>query len=251
VDEPAGVIRPRQDDAIDFCGARYGTIRPLAPALLRALTFHPQGPDDAGLRAVEVIRALDREPTRRPVRRAVPMALVTDAWRPHLREPDGRISRRSYERCPVWPLRSALRAGNIWVEPSRRDAHPDTDRMPPREWPRWRPEVVRQTGTPSQGPERLHAPEAELETAMAQVERLLARQDGHLRSDADERVLAPLEASPRPASADALADRLAERLPRVELPEFLMAVDTWTHWSRPLVQAADRARGRPARVPQL
>ena len=27
------------------------------------------------------------------------MALVTDAWRPYIREPDGEISRRYYELC--------------------------------------------------------------------------------------------------------------------------------------------------------
>src|SRR5205807_165584 len=164
---------------------------------------------------------LDRAPTRRPVPKEAPMALVTDAWRPYIREPDGSISRRYYELCTLWHLRSALRAGNIWVEHSRRYANPDTYLIPPGEWPRWRPEVVRQTGTPSQGLERLQEREAELETAMAQVERLLARKDSHLRIEEDELVLSPLEASPRPASADALADRIAERLPRVELPEVL------------------------------
>jgi hypothetical protein len=98
VDETAGLIRPRHDDAIDFFGTRYSTIRQFAPAFLRTLTFHTHGPDDTVLRAVEVIHALDREPTRRPVLRDVPMALVTDAWRPYIREPDGSISRR-YMNC--------------------------------------------------------------------------------------------------------------------------------------------------------
>ena len=151
----------------------------------------------------------------------------------------------------MWHLRSALRAGNIWVEHSRRYANPDTYLIPPAEWPRWRPEVVRQTGTPSQGLERLDEREAELETAMAQVERLLARKDSHLRIEEDRLVLSPLEASPRPPSAEALADRIAERLPRVELPELLIEVDTWTHFSRHFVHAADAEALRPALLPHL
>ena len=43
------------------------------------------------------------------------MSLVTDAWRPYIRESDGSISRRYYELCTLWSLRSALRAGNVWV----------------------------------------------------------------------------------------------------------------------------------------
>ena len=175
VDETSRLIRPRHDDAIDFFGTRYSTIRQFAPAFLQTLVFHAHGPDDTVLRAIEVIRTLDRAPTRRPVPREAPMALVTDAWRPYIREPDGSISRRYYELCTLWHLRSALRAGNIWVAHSRRYANPDTYLIPPEEWPHWRPEVVRQTGTPSQGIERLHEREAELAIAMAQVERLLAR----------------------------------------------------------------------------
>jgi len=40
VDETAGLLRPRHDDAIDFFGTRYSTIRQFAPAFLQTLTFH-------------------------------------------------------------------------------------------------------------------------------------------------------------------------------------------------------------------
>lgn len=203
------------------------------------------------LRAVEVIRTLDRAPTRRPVPRDAPMALVTDTWRPSIRETDGSISRRYYELCTLWHLRSALRAGNIWVAHSRRYANPDTYLIPPAEWPRWRPEVVRQTGTPSDGGTRLGEREAELATAAARVEQLLARKERPLRVKKDEIVLSPLEADPRPASAEALAERITERLPRVALPELLIEVDTWTHFSDRLVHAAGAAPLPSTLLPHL
>jgi hypothetical protein len=154
------------------------------------------------------------------------MELVTDTWRPYIREPDGTISRRYYELCTLWHLRSALRAGNIWVGHSRRYANPDTYLIPPAEWPHRRPEVVKQTGTPSDGATRLAERETELARAMAEVERLLARKDSHLRVEKDAIVLSPVEADLRPASAEALAARITERLPRVDLSEVLMEVDT-------------------------
>jgi hypothetical protein len=246
VEDVAGLIRPRHDDAIDFFGTRYSTIRPFAPAFLQTLTFHAQGPDDTVLQAVDILRTLDRAPARRPVPGEAPMALVTEARRPYVREPDGSLSRRYYELCTLWSLRSALRAGNVWVAHSRRYTNPDTYLIPPAAWPRWRPEVVRQTGTPSQGLERLTAREAELDRAMGQVERLIARQDSPVRIEEDRLVLSPLEADPRPASAEALADRIAERLPRVALPDLLIEVDTWTHFSRHVVHAADAPGLRPA-----
>jgi Domain of unknown function (DUF4158) len=105
--ETQGLIRPRPDDAIDFFGKRYSYLRQFVPLWLQTLTLRAQGLDDTVLRAVAVIRDLDRVPTRRPVPKDAPMALVTDAWRPYIREPDGEISRRYYELCTLWHLRSA------------------------------------------------------------------------------------------------------------------------------------------------
>jgi hypothetical protein len=251
VEDTAGLIRPRHDGAIDFFGTRYTTIRQFAPTFLQTLTFHAQGPDDTLLCTLEVLRTLDGVPTRRPMPPQAPMGLVTEIWRPYMHEPDGRISRRYYELCALWHLRSALRAGNIWVAQSRRYANPDTYLIPPADWPHWRPEVIQQTGTPSDGATRLAERDAELERAMADVERLLARKDSHLRVEKDALVLSPLEADPRPASADALATRLTERLPRVELGDLLMEVDTWTHFSRHFVHAADAESLRPTLLPHF
>jgi Domain of unknown function (DUF4158) len=203
VADTAGLIRPRQDGAIDFFGTRYSPSRQFAPALLQTLTFHAHGPDDTVLRALEVMRTLDRAPPRRPLPTEAPMGLVTDTWRPYSRESDGTMSRRYYALCTLWHLRSALRAGNVWVAHSRRYANPDTYLIPPTAWPRWRPEVIRQTGTPSDGATRLAERETELACAMTEVERLLARKDSHVRVEKDAIVLAPLEAAPRPASAEA------------------------------------------------
>jgi Domain of unknown function (DUF4158) len=101
VSETEGLIRPRHDDAIDFFGKRYGTIRQFAPAFLQTLTFHGQGPHNPVLPAVDVIRTLDRAPTRHPVPKDAPMALITEVWRPYIRESDGSISRRYYELCTL------------------------------------------------------------------------------------------------------------------------------------------------------
>src|SRR5262245_14947289 len=86
---------------------------------------------------------------------------------------------------------------------------------------------------------------------MAEVERLWARKGSHVRVEKDELGLSPLAAAPRPASAEALAARITERLPRVELSEGLMEVDTWTRFSRHFVHTADATGLRPALLPQF
>lgn len=126
VEDTTGLIRPRPDAAIDFFGTRYSYFRQFVPAWLQTLTFHAQDPAEPVLRAVDTIRSLDGAPTPRPVPKEAPLAIVMDPWRPYIREPGGALSRRYYELCALWQLRSALRAGDIWVAHSRRYADPAT-----------------------------------------------------------------------------------------------------------------------------
>ena len=165
VEETAGLIRPRPDAAIDFFGKRYSYFRQFVPAWLQTLTFHAQGPDDTVLRAVETIRTLDRapDPVQSRKRPRWPSSRTRGARTSASRAE--RISRRYYELCTLWQLRSALRAGDIWVAHSRRYADPATYLIPPTEWPQRRPEVIRQTGTPGEGEHRLQEREAELDMA--------------------------------------------------------------------------------------
>jgi hypothetical protein len=58
--------------------------------------------------------------------------------------------------------------------------------IPPSEWPAQRSEVIRQTGTPSNGLERYEEREAALEACMGQVEKLLARKNSHVLIEDDE-----------------------------------------------------------------
>jgi hypothetical protein len=251
IEEPPSWIRPRPDDVLAFFGTRYSYMRQCAPSFLQTLTIRNQGPDDTVLRAVEVSRDLDRAPTRRPVPRDAPRSLVTDAWRPYIRDLDGEISRRYDELCTLWHLRSAFRSGSGWVDNSRRYADPATYLLPPSAWPAQRSEVIRQTGTPSNGLERLEEREAALEACLGQVAKLFARKNSHVRIEDDALVLAPLEAAERPASAEALEDLITARLPRVERSALLLEVDAWSQFSKHFVHAAGADTLRPTLLPPL
>jgi Domain of unknown function (DUF4158)/Tn3 transposase DDE domain len=251
VEETTGLIRPRPDAAIDFFGKRLSYFRQFVPAWLQTLTFHAHDPAEPVLRAVDIIRTLDQTPTPRPVPKDAPLAIITDPWRPYMREVGGALSRRYYELCTLWSLRSALRAGDIWVAHSRRYADPASYLIPTTEWPQRRPEVLRQTGTPGEGEPRLQEREAELGHWLAQVHRRLARQDSDLRVEDQRLVLMPSEAEARPASAVALAEQITARLPRVDLSDLLIEVDTWTHFSAHFLHAANSERLRPAFLPYL
>jgi len=111
--------------------------------------------------------------------------------------------------------------------------------------------VIRQTGTPGEGLQRLGERETELEVCLAQGEKLLARKDSHVRIEDDARMLSPLEADHRPASAEALEDLITARLPQVELSALLIEGAAWTHCSDHFVHAAGAETLRPTLRPHL
>src|SRR4029453_10346424 len=86
IEETQGLIRPRHDDAIDFFGTRYSTIRQFAPPFLQTLTFHAQAPESGVPGRVDRPPPLARGPPRRPIPRDAPMPLVTNTWGPYIRE---------------------------------------------------------------------------------------------------------------------------------------------------------------------
>jgi hypothetical protein len=79
------------------------------------------------------------KPTRSPVRPDELASLA--AWHPYVIDRSGRIDRRYYELCALWELRAALRAGDVWLETSRRYANPESYLIPPVSWPALRPEI--------------------------------------------------------------------------------------------------------------
>ncbi len=46
-------------------------------------------------------------------------------------------------KCALWELGAALRAGDVWLDGSRRYANPETDLIPPEQWPAKRAEACR------------------------------------------------------------------------------------------------------------
>ena len=71
-------------------------------------------------------------------------------------------------------LRGALRAGNAWLEPSRRYADPTSYLIPPERWEQLREDTVQLTDVPIDGAERLRQLEAELDEHLERLDHVLA-----------------------------------------------------------------------------
>ena len=130
----------------------------------------------------------------------------------------------------LWELQGALRAGDVWLEGSRRYADPETYLIPRERWPGLRAEVCREVQAPEDGTDRLCEREKELSGLLDRVEGLLAK-GGDVRIDGDDLVVSPLEAGQTLESTAELERLIDERLPYVELSELLIEVDGWTRFS--------------------
>ena len=151
-------------------------------------------------------------------------------------DPAKRIDRHYYELCTLWAWRGALRAGHVWVSGSRRYANPATYLIPKTRWPSLRPEVCQQRHAPEDGAVRWAQRGRELTELLSRVERLLTRngQGGTVRMDKGRIVVPPRDAEERPTSVMRLEDDIASRLPLIDLPDLLLAVDQWTGFSQHL-----------------
>lgn len=244
------LIRPVDDQGLDFLARRYSYLRQVAPLLLATLTFRANRQPHPLLDAISLLHRLNAQ-QRRAVPPDAPVDFGPAKWRPYVIGRDQKIDRRYYERCVLWQLKAALRSGDLWVVGSRRYADPETYLIPIARWPALRAEVCRQLGMPEAVDARLLEREAELGQRLTPVEALLARRDGAVRLEDGALVLTPLVAEERPTRVRDLEKAISRRLPQVELSELLMEVDRWTGFSRCFEQAGGYAARHPELPAQL
>jgi TnpA family transposase len=229
VEESDRIIRPLDDHYFDFLESRYTYLRQFTPAFIDALAFRSAG-DSPLLRAVDLLRQLNDD-RRRSLPDETSLDFVPARWRPYVNDnPDPTARRHYFELCVLWELRGGLRAGDVWLEGSRRYADPETYLIPREAWPGLRAEACRELQAPEDGTDRLREREEELGGLLDRVEALLAK-GGDVRMEGDNLVVSPLEAEDKPESAVELERLIDERLPFVELSELLIEVDGWTRFS--------------------
>jgi TnpA family transposase len=231
LDETAQLVRPGNDDYVDYFANHYSYLRRFIPRFLKQLRFRANPAGQSALKAIDLLRQLDANKPRQPIPPEAPLDFVPSAWRAYVIDEEGKITRRYYELCALWVLRQGLRCGDIWVENSRRYADPETYLIPRKRWPEKRQEVCKLTRTPADGAQRIAEREGELEQLLEAVDRQLSNPDSALRLEKNQLVLTPFEAEGRPESADLLAGMITERMPRIDITDLLTEVDTWVHFS--------------------
>lgn len=229
------LMRPADDNYFDFLANRYGHLRKFVPTFLAAFTFHSNRQPDPLLAAIALIRDLDLK-GKRKVPESAPLKFIPAKWDEYIVNQKGQIARRYYELCLLWELRTALRAGNVWLLNSRRYANPESYLLPQDQWFQMRLEICQLLQTPPDGAQQLQQLQTELEEQLSQLNQTLKNND-KVRLEDGKLVLSPLKAEELPESRKILQKVIGTRLPWVDLTQLLIEVDKWTGFSRRLIHA--------------
>ena len=227
--ETKQLIRPENDAYVDYFGKSYNCVRRFSGKFLATLKFQVRGSDSGLLKALNLVQEIHLG-KRRKLPSDAPTDFIPEPWQAYVLS-GKEIDRRYYELAALWLLRQQLRSGDIYIAQSRRFSELATYFIPKKEWSFYRDEVVNLTGTPVDAKLRLAERESELITLMGQVEELLAQSDSDLREERGKLILSPIKADEKTLELKRLAQEITARLPRIEITDLLVEVDSWTDFS--------------------
>lgn len=229
IEECAKIIRPTNDKYFDFLSTRYSYLRQFVPKFVSSFVFKSNTKDDALLAAIDTLRQINASKHRKLPPDA-PLDFLTDDWTNYVIDSNGKLSRRYYELSALWGLRSNLRAGNIWVENSRRYANPESYLIPKDRWEQIRTEVCNQMNVQENGVERLKEKKRELTEFLKSADMFFACK-GEVRIENGKLVMPRLKGEELQESAKQLQALITARLPQLELTDLLIEVDSWTNFT--------------------
>ena len=227
--ETQQLIRPENDAYVDYFGKSYNRVRRFSSKFLATLTFQARGSDSGLLTALNLVHEIHLG-RRRKLPSDAPTDFIPESWQVYVVEGQ-EFNRRYYELAALWLLRQQLRSGDIYIPQSRRFSELETYFIPSKEWPLLRDEVVQLTRTPFEAKLRLADRENELIILMGQVEELLNQSDSDVREEKGKLILSPIKANEKTLELKILTQEITARLPRIEVTDLLVEVDSWTDFS--------------------
>ncbi|MCO5190427.1 MAG: DUF4158 domain-containing protein [Anaerolineae bacterium] len=220
----------KRADLLDFVDKRYTYIRRFSPQMLATLDLQTRRADSL-LDAIATLKDLNerQDPTREL--QNVPLDFVSSRWRSRIVGGDGTVKRRGYELCVLSELRDRLRAGDVWLDGSRRYADIDSYLIPREQWPAQRDVFCEMVGLPSDGAAYIQAQADELQTALSEFdEKMLTLEQ--VRLENDKLILSPLQNSRAKMQKHGSVGKLATCCRRLYPGELLAEVDRWCNFTK-------------------
>ncbi len=210
--------------------SRFSTVRPFLKLLVEVVDF------DATAEGAPVLRAFLSLPElmgRKKVAVAeIDTSLLAGSWKrlvlsaPHL-EP-GEVDWKAYSFCVLEQVHRLLRRKEVFAVNSSKWSDPRAKLLAGEAWEQARPTVLASLGLPADAAEHLAARAALLDGTFRDVAARLPA-NAQISADAAGRLhFAALEPEAEGASLVALRAAVNAMLPRVDLPEVLLEVFSWT-----------------------
>nr|WP_233616078.1 hypothetical protein [Actinomadura harenae] len=246
---------------------KYNTVRPFLKLLGESRSL---GAAAGGVRVLAAVRRLPelarRQVSRKPLLPGeIDVSLVTPAWKRAVYSnkdlPQGAVDRYAYVVRVLEALLRALSVRDVFATPSLRWADPRSHLLDGRVWEAVRPDVLASLSLTDPVQEHLDGKLLALDAAWKQMAARLEEAG----EDARVRVVTPADGRARlsvdkpgtvgePGSLAWLRGACQAMLPRIELPELLLEVHSWTGFLDAYVHPVDIStrirpvgRARPSR----
>lgn len=204
---------------------RFTTVRSFLPALASAAPF---GATAGGAQTLAALAALpDVLDGRKTDPGQVDLTILSPAWQ-RLVEAAGEINRKAYTVAVMDAVHKALRRRDIFIVDGRRWGDPRARLLTDPAWQETKTETLTALQLPEDPAAHLNGARESLDARYRAAADQLADNPA-LRIGDDGKVhLSPLEARTVPESLTELRGLVSAMLPRVDLPDVLLEVHSWT-----------------------
>jgi TnpA family transposase len=246
------LARPADDNYQEELVERYLRVRRFLPFVLRHVQFQATPSGHPVLDALQYLRSIEGK--RGTVVDDAPLEIVSPAWRRLVIEKDRQVNRPAYTLCAMDRLQDGLRRRDLYVSPSERWGDPRAKLLQGARWQAERKRICRSLKLPLNAEEAVQRLRTQLDAAYRRtLDNLPDNEAVSIHEDDRERpvTLSNLDKVDEPESLIALRERVADLLPRVDLPEILLEIhlrtgfaDAFTHIS----EAQSRVEDLPTSV---
>ncbi|MEQ1965148.1 Tn3 family transposase [Xenorhabdus khoisanae] len=240
VDNVISLIRPANNVYFNELDAKFRTVRRFLPELLSKIHFEGNA---SAKTLIDALVWLENNFKKKKTDNDAPREIINKPWQQHVIRNDDSIDFHAYTFCVLKELQTTLKKRDIYVTPSWRYADPRTGLIAGNEWEALRPIICRSLGLSSTPTATLSAIAAELDTTYRDVLKRLPENPAVRFSDAGEKtelILSPLDAMEETPSLIALRQRVADMLPRVDLPELILEIDARTQFTRAFIHVSEQ-----------
>ncbi len=243
IDTVESLARPADENYHQELVDRYRRVRMFLPELLKRIEFSATSAGQKVLRSLQYLKSLEGSKTT--ILSSAPTEVIEKSWLRLVFDDKKRIRKQAYTLCVLAQLQDSLRRRDVFVNGSHRWGDPSIKLIEPTEWRSKKPQVCRSLDLPQEAEVALTRLGSELDMAYERtLQNLPNNQSLRVIEDKEHEdwpfVLSNLDKVEEPSSLLMLRDKIDSLLPRIDLPELLLEVNTHTGFANEFVHITEQ-----------